>query len=698
MKLTTVAPLAAFTLLVTIGASGAEKRAFAIADHYRVVGIGDPQPSRDGSRIAYVASYTDLANAKRWSELRIVNADGSGDRALTQGRHLDASPRWSPDGTAIAFTSDRAGEETQLFLLRLDGGDPRQLTTFPMGVGDPVWSPDGRFIALAADLYPECGADAACNEKIAKAWEGGPLKAHMADALLYRHWTSWRDGKRSHVLLLDVAGGALTDLTPGDFDSPPFSLGGETGYAFAPDGRELAFVSNHDPVPARSTNSDVFTVALDEHGKPGAVADITAENKAWDGTPVYSPDGRYIAYRTQKVPGYESDLFRIALYDRAAKRSKVLTEAFRDWVTAVEWRPDGRSIVFQAEQEGATPLYELDLASGKWRKLFADGALGAWELTPGGVAYVRRSVGEPAEIYRARLDGSGREKVTHANDALLAEVDVRPAETVWVNAPGGRRVEVFIVKPHGFDPAKKYPLILNVHGGPQQEWVDSYRGDWQVYPGAGYVVAFPNPTGSNGYGQAFVDGIGRDWGGKVYEDVMAVADAVAKLPYVDATRMGAMGWSYGGYFMMWLEGHSDRFKAIASMMGVYDLRSMHSATEELWFPEHDLGGEPWDSPDYQKWSPSGFVTSFKTPCLVITGERDYRVPYTQSLQFFTDLQEMHVPSRLVVFSKAGHWPSWYEMAFYYDVHLDWFHRWLGGGPAPWDPEKFLRNEVFEAGK
>jgi dipeptidyl aminopeptidase/acylaminoacyl peptidase len=219
-----------------------------------------------------------------------------------------------------------------------------------------------------------------------------------------------------------------------------------------------------------------------------------------------------------------------------------------------------------------------------------------------------------------------------------------------------------------------------------------------VYPGAGYVVAFPNPTGSNGYGQPFVDGIARDWGGKVYEDVMAVADAVAKLPYVDAERMGAMGWSYGGYFMMWLEGHSQRFKAIASMMGVYDLRAMHSATEELWFPEHDLGGEPWNSADYLKWSPSEHVKAFKTPCLVITGERDYRVPYTQSLEFFTDLQEMDVPSRLVVLSNSGHWPSWYEMAFYYDLHLDWFHRYLGGGPAPWDPEKFLRNQVFEKAK
>jgi dipeptidyl aminopeptidase/acylaminoacyl peptidase len=255
-------------------------------------------------------------------------------------------------------------------------------------------------------------------------------------------------------------------------------------------------------------------------------------------------------------------------------------------------------------------------------------------------------------------------------------------------------VQVFLVTPHGFDPTRRYPLILNVHGGPQQPWTDRYRGDWQVYPGKGYIVAFPNPTGSAGFGQEFVDAISCDWGGRVFDDLMKVTDALAAIPYVDADRMGAMGWSYGGTMMMWFEGHTDRFKALAAMMGVYDLASMHGATEELWFPQRDLCGVPWESEDYLKWSPSSSVRRFKTPSLVITGERDYRVPYTQSLHFFTDLQLMKVPSRLIVFPNAGHWPGWYEMAFYYLAHLDWFHDWLGGEPPPWDVERFLRNQVF----
>jgi dipeptidyl aminopeptidase/acylaminoacyl peptidase len=286
-------------------------------------------------------------------------------------------------------------------------------------------------------------------------------------------------------------------------------------------------------------------------------------------------------------------------------------------------------------------------------------------------------------------------QMSHVNDAVVKEVDIRPAETMWVNGAGGTKVEVFIVKPHNFDPSKKYPLILNVHGGPQSQWADAFRGDWQVYPGAGYIVAFPNPHGSTGYGQDYTSEISGDWGGKVFEDLMKVTDALEKLTYVDRDRMGAMGWSYGGYMMNFFEGHTDRFKAIASMMGIYDLRSFYGGTEELWFPEWDLKGQPWNSQIYEKWSPSNSVKNFKTPCLIISGERDYRIPYTQSLQFFTALQKMNVPSRLIIYQNAGHWPNWHEMAFYYTAHLEWFNKYLGGGPAPWTAEQFLRNAVFD---
>jgi dipeptidyl aminopeptidase/acylaminoacyl peptidase len=292
------------------------------------------------------------------------------------------------------------------------------------------------------------------------------------------------------------------------------------------------------------------------------------------------------------------------------------------------------------------------------------------------------------------VNASDPRPLTRFNTDLIRQVDFRKPEEMWVQGAGNYKVHVFVIKPHGFDPASKYPLILNVHGGPQSQWTDSYRGDWQVYTGKGYVVAFANPTGSTGYGQNFTDAIRKDWGGRVFQDLMMVTDEMEKLPYVDKERMGAMGWSYGGYMTMWFEGNTPRFKALASMMGLYNLPAFHGATEELWFPEWDLGGAPWDSEFYRKWSPSEHVKKFKTPCLVITGEGDFRVPYTQSLEFFTALQKMKVPSKLIVFQNAGHWPDWYDMAFYYNAHLDWFHRWLGGEPAPYDMQKFQRNQLF----
>ncbi|MGH9764551.1 MAG: alpha/beta hydrolase family protein [Blastocatellia bacterium] len=245
------------------------------------------------------------------------------------------------------------------------------------------------------------------------------------------------------------------------------------------------------------------------------------------------------------------------------------------------------------------------------------------------------------------------------------------------------------------DPSKKYPVIINVHGGPQEQWTDGFRGDWQVYPGSGYVVAFANPHGSTGYGQGFTAEISGDLGGEVFQDLMKVTDALETLPYVDRNRMGAMGWSYGGYMMDWFEGHTDRFKAIASMMGLFDLKSFYGATEELWWPEWDVKGHPWDSDQYEKFTPSNSITKFKTPCMVISGERDYWVPYTQALEFFTALQKMNVPSRLIIFSRAGQWPSWYELVLYYTAHLEWFQKYLGGGAPPWTTEQFLRNEVFD---
>ncbi|HVG19589.1 MAG TPA: S9 family peptidase [Blastocatellia bacterium] len=682
-------------LIVAAGSAHAQKRAFTVEDLYRVKSISDVHISPDGKSIVYTVATSDLPQARRVSNIWVMDIDGRNARQLTQGEKSSSSPLFSPDGKWISFISAKDGA-ANLYVMPSAGGEARKLTNVSTGVSDPLWSPDSRWIAFSTDVYPECGGDDACNKRTAETWSNGPLKAHMADDLLYRHWTDWKDGTRTHIFLAGARTGEVRDLTPGNFDSPAFQLSGPLQYDFSPDGTEFVYASNHDKNLASSTNNDLWLVSLT--GGQAQARNITASNPAYDGSPKYSPDGKYIAYRMQKQPAYESDLFRLVIYDRASGASTVLSEAYRDWIEEFEWSADSKSIYFSGPLKGLTPIHRLDVGTRGITEVLADATILEFHMGAGRVVYTRSSVAEPVEIYSAQVregKASAPARLTRINEPVASAVDIRPAEQMWVEGAGGARIHVYVVKPHNFDPSKKYPLILNVHGGPQSMWGDAFRGDWQVYPGAGYVVAFSNPHGSTGYGQDFTAAISNDWGGKVYEDLMKVTDALERLPYVDASRMGAMGWSYGGYMMNWFEGHTDRFKAIATMMGIYNLESFYGATEELWFPEWDFNARPGNAAEYRKWSPSEYVKNFKTPCLVISGERDYRVPYTQSIEMFTALQKMGVPSRLIIYSNAGHWPSWYEMALYYTAHLEWFQKYLGGGGPQWTTEQFLRNAVFD---
>jgi dipeptidyl aminopeptidase/acylaminoacyl peptidase len=681
-------------LLCTLSIGVAQKKAFTLADLYRVKGISAPHISHDGKMIAFSVTEGSLAEGKTNSDVYLMKLDGSDLRRMTSFSGSDFSPTWMPDGRSILFLSSRKNG-VQVWKLPVDGGEAEQITDISSGVNSLRVLPNGKGFIFATDVYPEFGADDAANKKASDSRDNGPLKAHMANRLLYRHWTSWQDGKRPHTFFFNLETKKYVDLTPGDWDAPGFRM---ADAAVSPESDEVCFVSNHDADEALSTNKDLFVVPVGG----GEAKDITAANTAYDDDPQYSPDGKYIAYRTQKTPRYESDLIRLALFNRTSGEREDLTGSiFDNWITSLRWAPDSRSIYFTADVKGEQPVYSYDLKSKKISLAISAQYIDAFDISSDGktLIYSRRSVGEPVEIWKATIKkgvAENPQRITFLNKDLDNDVDIRPAEQLWINSPTGIKVQTFLVKPHNFDPKKKYPLIVNVHGGPQSQWADAFRGDWQVYPGAGYIVAFPNPHGSTGFGQEYTAAISKDWGGKVYEDVMAVADSLSHLPYVDGDRMGAMGWSYGGYMMMWLEGHTTRFKAIASMMGVYDLTAMHGATEELWFPEWDLNGPPWTSDLYQKWSPNTYVRNFKTPCLVITGEQDFRVPYTQSLEFFSDLQEMRVPSCLIVFENDGHWPNNIKsMPLYYDAHLDWFHRYLGGEPAPYDVEKMIRNQAFQ---
>ncbi len=676
-------------IIVALPAVAAEKRAFHIEDLYRLKGIQHLALSPDGSKLAFEVSSQDLKAATRHTQIWMLETATGQARQFTFSGKADTVPHWSKDGKTLTFLSSRSGG-SQLWALDARGGEARKVTSFEAGVGAPKLMPGGDRVVFEASVFPEALTDGARHKELSDKLENGPVQAHLADTLLYRHWTEWRDFQYTH-LFTATFGGKVEALTSGKQDYPAFWQ----AWDLSPDGKELCVTTNTAAVPARSTNQDLFLISLEGDRTPRP---ITADNPAADQDPKYSPDGRYIAYKFQTKPGHESDRFRLAVYDRQTRTRKVLTEAIDNWVEAFQWSADGKAIWFTVQEKGRWPLHRVVLATGEVTRVLEGLSIREFQVSRDqkAVYFTQSRVGEPVEIWRGNLETGFLTRFTHLNQAVADEVDFRPAEEQWVKGADGKDIHVFLVKPHGFDPAKKYPLILNVHGGPQMMWSDTLRGDWQVYPGAGYIVAFPNPHGSTGYGQAFTDAISGDWDGKVQTDIEKVADHLAALPYVDKDRMGAMGWSWGGYAMMWLEGHTTRFKALAAMMGVYDLRSMHGATEELWFPEHDLTGTPWDRPAaYERMNPSSHVKQFKTPCLVITGERDYRVPYTQSLQFFTDLQEMGVPSRLLVFKNDGHWPDALKsMPVYYNAHLEWFQKYLGGGAAPWKTEDMVRNLAF----
>ncbi len=660
-------------------------RIFTINDLLMTRRVADPQLSPDGSTVAYTISDTNKSANKRNTQIYLVPLEGGEPRQLTSGAS-SSSPRWSPDGKKLAFVSARDGE-SQIWTIQLSSGEMEKVTSISTGTAGPVWSRDGRWFAFTSDVYPECSGDD-CNSKREKNSSESKVKAKIADRLLFRHWNSWKDGKRSHVFVVSSAGGAARDMTPGDHDAPPFSLGGPDDYAFSPDSRELAFARNTDRVEALSTNGDIFVMPV----AGGEARRITRDNPANDLSPQYSPDGLYLAYRAQSRPGFESDRWRLMLYDRKTGQTHPLANQPDSSVESFTFSPDGKKVYVTAADRGRQPIYEVSIAGGAWRKLVNESSNDDVSISANGktIVFTRQSMAKPIDIYRANSDGSGATQLTRTNDANFSEFGLKPAEDVNWEGAAGAKAHGFLTKPPNFTPSKKWPLIVLIHGGPQGAWNDawSYRWNPEVFASAGYVVFSPNPRGSTGYGQKFVDEISGDWAGKVFTDLTNGVAYVAALPFIDRDRIGAAGGSYGGYMVNWIEGHNEdprfQFKALVSHAGIYDLASMYGATEELWFMEWEFKGTPWTNPEmYKLWSPHVYARNFRTPMLVVHGELDYRVPVGEGLQLFTALQRQGVESKLLYFPDEGHWvlkPQNSEL--WYDTVLSWFDSHLKAKAQP----------------
>jgi len=616
--------------------------------------IGSFAASPDGKTIAFEVTWFDKEANSSNTDIYFVPVAGGAPAVFVKSDADDSTPQWSPDGRALTFLSDRDGS-SQVWTIPVDGGEAKRITDIPTGVSDFLWSRDGRTIAFISGVYPDC-PDMDCNGKRAAEAKDAAVKARLVDHLLFRHWNRWRNGTWSHLFLTDVGGTFLTEVNTGRTDVPPIALGGDRDIDFSPDGTELCFVMNPDSFPATSTNNDLYIMGV-PGGKPRA---ITAANRANDNNPRYSPDGRFIAYRAMLRPGFEADRSHLMLYDRRSGAVTNLTASFDYSIDHFSWSPDSRKLYFSVEDRGRRAIGAVSTKGGDAAFIIRGGYDTALEPTADGkyIVFARQSATRPAELFRATTKGADVVSLTQINAEALEGIAMNPAEEFWYDGALGSKIHGMIVKPPFFEEGKKYPLVLLIHGGPQGSFGDDFHYRWnsQMFASPGYVVAMVNPHGSTGYGQAFTDEISGDWGGAPFEDIMRGVAYLKTLPYVDGTSLAAAGASYGGYMIDWLEGHTDGdFRCLVSHSGVYNLESMYGATEELWFPEWEFKGTPWTNPEmYAKWSPHRYAAAFKTPCLVVHGELDFRVPFTESLQFFTALQRQGVPSKLLAFPDECH--------------------------------------------
>ncbi len=655
--------------------------------------LAEPVPSPDGNWVLFAATDVDLAENTRKSHLWIVSADrtdssrgepaaGGEARRLNQSPNEEERPRFSPDGKRIIFTS-KATDPAQIWMCDFDPtagkltGTPRQVTRLSTGADGGIWSPDGKNILFVSSVYPDCQDDA-CNQQRDEELKKSKVKAKLFKHLLFRHWKDFTEFKRSHLFVVDAEGkGTSHDITPGDHDVPPFSLGGSGLYTISPDGQEVAYTSNIDEVGATSTNNEIFLIPIN-----GGTPEKISTSPGSDSTPRYSPDGKSIAWLSQARGGYESDRFTLAIYDRATKKIRIATQDFDRWVGSFVWAPDSKTIYFSAEDHGEAPIYRLDSEAKQPTEMFRLHA-GDLSFGPEGkfLYFSRDSIERPSEVWRMTVaPQSDPMAVTHVNDATLSQIAMQPLESFQFKASDGVAIQGFMVKPPDFDANKKYPLKFLIHGGPEGAWGDdwSYRWNPELFAANGYVVVMINPRGSTGYGQKFTEGVIEQWGGTPFHDLMTGLDYVEKTyPFIDKNREAALGASYGGYMIDWILGHTDRFKCLVTHDGVFNTESAYGTTEELWFPEKEFGGPPWKNRElYRKWSPHLFAEKFKTPTLVIHGQLDYRLDVSQGFDLFTTLQRLGVPSEMLYFPDEGHWVLKPQNGqLWYKTVNDWVDRW-----------------------
>jgi dipeptidyl aminopeptidase/acylaminoacyl peptidase len=616
--------------------------------------VSDPRISPDGRWVLFTMNAVSIEENKGNTDLFLVPLAGGAVKQLTTSKSADFSGRWSPDGKTIAFLSTRDGAP-QIYTIDVAGGEAKKLTDVKQGASNFAWSPDGAYFSFTSDV------------KVARSYAENYPDMPKANVLIYdripiRHWDEWEDEYQSHLFVMHSDGTDMKDLMEGEaFETPVKPMGGGDEIAWSSDSRELAYTCKKGPKYAESTNSDIYLVSI----KGGPAKNITEGMPGFDKSPLYSPDGKWIAFHSMARAGHEADRNRLMLYERASGKITELSKSLDQWVGATVWAPDSKSLYFSAEDKATVQMYQMQTADGSW-KILTKGWYNhdvGFDLSADGKTLVfgRRNFNRPTELYTMPARGGDEKPLTDINGAAFAKILPAMIEERWITSTDGKKVQCWVVFPPDFDAKKKYPMITYCQGGPQSTVSQffSYAWNFLLMASRGYIVLAPNRRGLPGFGQEWNDAISRDWGGMPMQDILAAHDALIKEPYVDKDRCAAIGASAGGYAAFWLAGnHQKRFKAFVSHCGVFNLESMYGATEELWFTNWENGGPYWDpqaKPNYDKHSPHRFSQNWDTPILIITGEKDYRVPYTQSLEAFTVAQTKGIPSKLIIYPNENHW-------------------------------------------
>lgn len=668
-------------LIIGAHASFAAPRPFSADDLVRLRRVSEPAVSPNGNHVAFTVRETDMAADRGRTDVWVRNIDGNAEpRRLTSHPDNDFSPAWSADGRYVYFLSTRSGS-SQLWRIALAGGEAQQVTDLPIDINNYLLAPDATRVAVSLDVFPDC-VDLACTTTRLKQTADSKSNGKVYDRLFVRHWDTWGDGRQSHLFVQDLkdgtASGAPRNVSKSlDADVPSKPFGDASEYAFSPDGKQIVFAARiKGKTEPWSTNFDLYEVALDG-GEP---RNLTANNLAWDTQPIFSPNGEWLAWRAMRRPGFEADRFHIELLNRKTGARRTLTDVWDSSVASMAFARDGKSIYATADHMGQHPLWSIDIKSGKPTRLTQLGHVDSFSAGGKEVVYALASLQSPAELFALR----GHRSVTQINTAALNETQRGASEQFTFAGANDATVYAHIVKPANFDANKKYPVAFFVHGGPQVSYGNlwSFRWNPQTYAGLGLAFIAIDFHGSPGYGQAFTDAISGDWGGQPLVDLQkGLAAALQKYPWLDGNRICALGASYGGYMMNWIAGvWPEPFKCLVNHAGIFDNRFMAYSTEELWFEEWEHRGPQYEVPqNYEKHNPVNHVANWKVPMLVTAGQRDYRVPYSQSLATFTALQRRGIPSRLLMFPSENHWvlrPS-NSLQWHREVE-SWLKQWVGG--------------------